>query len=67
MDRLDCQFIMGFYTLAHYTTFIHYESVNPVETLMQKAVHMEGREQLELYNRLLETLKGEGLLPSTYK
>lgn len=59
MDRLDCQFIMGLYTLAHYTTFIHYDGLNPVEGLLQKAFRLEPNLQVELYNKLIIALANE--------
>ena len=62
MDRLDCQFIMGLYTLAHYTTFIHPESVNPVSALMQRAVRLDSAMQVELFNRLGMMLQESGLV-----
>lgn len=63
-DRMDCQFLMGFFSYLYYETFISTHQVNAAFVLQQALTSLSVEDQLRLYNALQLSLGHRGLLPS---
>lgn len=64
-DRMDCQFLMGFFSYLYYETFISNHQVNAAFVLHQ-ALTMSVEDQIRLYEALQKSLQHRGLLSSPF-
>jgi phosphatidate cytidylyltransferase len=55
-DRMDCQFIMGFFMYVYYTVVIS-SGVSSVPQLLSVISQLPHEEQLLIFNTLKQTLK----------
>ncbi|KAA8914798.1 hypothetical protein TRICI_002832 [Trichomonascus ciferrii] len=61
-DRMDCQFLMGFFSYLYYESFVstHHLSVGTV--LQSAIISLEPEDQLQLVHSLVQYLVNKGLL-----
>ncbi|GBC05929.1 hypothetical protein RclHR1_06500011 [Rhizophagus clarus] len=61
-DRMDCQFLMGFFSYVYYQSFIKMTSLS-VGTVLHTIINsLKPQDQIELFNRLNQYLISQGLL-----
>ena len=61
-DRMDCQFIMGFFAYVYYQSFIAVPKSVSVGTVLETVVNsLSPQEQVELLERLGWYLTGQGI------
>ncbi|KAI8904450.1 phosphatidate cytidylyltransferase [Gorgonomyces haynaldii] len=61
-DRMDCQFIMGVFSYMYFTTFLSIGSPSTVGSVLQTIVAMKESQILEVYMKLGEYLRGQGII-----
>ncbi|KAI5777206.1 cytidylyltransferase family-domain-containing protein [Geopyxis carbonaria] len=62
-DRMDCQFIMGFFANMYYSSFIATHNPASVGTILEAAVNsLSPQEQVEVLERLGRYLVGQNIL-----
>jgi phosphatidate cytidylyltransferase len=62
-DRMDCQFIMGFFAYLYYQSFIAVHSIASVGSVLEMAVNsLTPQEQVEVLERLGRYLVGQGII-----
>jgi phosphatidate cytidylyltransferase len=62
-DRMDCQFIMGFFAYLYYQSFIAVHSIASVESVLEMAVNsLTPQEQVEVLELLGRYLVGQGII-----
>jgi len=62
-DRMDCQFIMGFFAYMYYQSFITQHSAASVGSVLETAVNsLSPQEQVEVLERLGRYLVGQGIV-----
>lgn len=61
-DRMDCQFLMGFFSYLYYESFVssHHMSVGTV--LQSAIISLDPEDQVQLVNSLLQYLTNKGIL-----
>lgn len=65
-DRMDCQFIMGFFAYTYYHTFIAMHKVN-VGTVLETAItSLSPEEQVELVKSMGHYLTNQGIMPADF-
>ncbi len=61
-DRMDCQFIMGFFTYMYYHTFIATHKVNLGGVMEMAITGLTAEEQIELIRGMGRYLSNQGIL-----
>ncbi|KAK9763574.1 phosphatidate cytidylyltransferase [Basidiobolus ranarum] len=61
-DRMDCQFLMGFFSYIYYQSFIKSVSNSSIVILQDIINNLSINEQLDVYTNLQEYLINQGLL-----
>ena len=62
-DRMDCQFIMGFFAYVYYQSFIAVHKSVSVGTVLETVVNsLSPKEQIEVLERLGWYLAGQGIV-----
>ncbi|KAI5457019.1 cytidylyltransferase family-domain-containing protein [Mariannaea sp. PMI_226] len=65
-DRMDCQFIMGFFAYMYFHTFVAIHKVN-VGTVLETAVtSLTPEEQVELVKSMGHYLTNQGIMPADF-
>ncbi|KAH6889322.1 cytidylyltransferase family-domain-containing protein [Thelonectria olida] len=65
-DRMDCQFIMGFFAYMYYHSFIAIHKVN-VGTVLETAItSLSPEEQVELVKSMGHYLTNQGIMPADF-
>lgn len=62
-DRMDCQFIMGFFAYMYYHTFIAVYHVSMGSVLETAITSLNPTEQVELVKSLCQYLSNQGVMP----
>lgn len=63
-DRMDCQFIMGFFTFMYYSSFVAVTKAS-VGSLIEQAIGgLTAEEQMELVKGLSKHLINQGVIPA---
>lgn len=63
-DRMDCQFIMGFFAYMYYHTFIAIHKVNLGTVLETAITSLTPDEQVELVKSMGHYLTNQGIMPT---
>lgn len=61
-DRMDCQFIMGFFAYMYYHTFIALHKVNVGSVLETAITSLSPDEQIELVKGMARYLGNQGVV-----
>lgn len=62
-DRMDCQFIMGFFAYMYFHTFIEVHKVSLGSVLETAITSLAPEEQVELVKSMCRYLSNQGLMP----
>lgn len=62
-DRMDCQFIMGFFAYMYYHTFIEVHKVTLGSVLETAITSLDPKEQVELVKSMCRYLGNQGIMP----
>jgi phosphatidate cytidylyltransferase len=62
-DRMDCQFIMGFFAYMYFHTFIEVHKVSLGSVLETAITSLQPEEQIELVKSMCRYLSNQGLMP----
>lgn len=62
-DRMDCQFIMGFFAYLYYHSFVAHYHVSMGSVLETAITSLKPEEQVELVKNLCRYLSNQGLMP----
>ncbi|KAK9704637.1 phosphatidate cytidylyltransferase [Basidiobolus ranarum] len=62
-DRMDCQFLMGFFAYIYYQSFIKSVASSSINILQDVINNLSIHDQLDLYMNLQEYFVGQGILP----
>lgn len=62
-DRMDCQFIMGFFAYMYFHTFIEVHKVSLGSVLETAITSLAPEEQIELVKSMCRYLSNQGLMP----
>ncbi|KAK7424798.1 phosphatidate cytidylyltransferase [Neonectria magnoliae] len=65
-DRMDCQFIMGFFAYMYYHSFIALHKVNLGSVLETAITSLSPEEQIELVKSMGRYLGNQGVVPETF-
>jgi len=63
-DRMDCQFIMGFFVFMYYSSFIAVYKANIGNLIEQAITGLSHEEQIELVKGLSKHLVNQGVIPA---
>lgn len=64
-DRMDCQFIMGFFAFVYYNSFIAVYKVSVGSVIEQAITGLSAAEQIEVVKGLSTHLVNQGVIPAT--
>jgi phosphatidate cytidylyltransferase len=62
-DRMDCQFIMGFFAYMYFHTFIEVHKVTLGSVLETAITSLDPEEQVELVKSMCRYLSNQGIMP----
>lgn len=62
-DRMDCQFIMGFFAYMYFHTFIEVHKVTLGSVLETAITSLDPAEQVELVKSMCRYLSNQGIMP----
>lgn len=62
-DRMDCQFIMGFFAYMYFHTFIEVHKVTLGSVLETAITSLNPEEQVELVKSMCRYLSNQGIMP----
>jgi len=63
-DRMDCQFIMGFFVFMYYSSFIAVYKANVGNLIEQAITGLSYEDQIELVKGLSKHLVNQGIIPA---
>ena len=61
-DRMDCQFLMGFFSYLYLSTFIKISHTTVAQVLQTAIDNLSSNDQIALYNSLKTYLESQGLI-----
>jgi phosphatidate cytidylyltransferase len=64
-DRMDCQFIMGFFAFMYYHSFIAVHKVSLGEVIETAITGLSSEEQIELVKGISKHLYNQGIISDT--
>ncbi len=63
-DRMDCQFIMGFFAFMYYQSFIAVYKSTVGGLIEQAIIGLSAEEQIEVVKGLSKHLVNQGIIPA---
>lgn len=66
-DRMDCQFIMGFFAYMYFHTFIEVHKVTLGSVLETAITSLNPEEQVELVKSMCRYLSNQGIMPEAVR